>query len=72
MVPNSIEAISGNNQQHSYSQTAKGFGNSSNPLFEGDALAGEYSSEDDPMTDEEEEDTTCPIIRLSSVEKRMP
>lgn len=72
MVPNSIEAISGNNQQRSYSQAARGFENSSNPLFKGDALAGEYSSEYDPMTDEEEEeDTTCPKIH-SSAEKRMP
>lgn len=71
MVPNYIDAGPSDVHQRSYSQAAKGFGNSHNPLFEGDNMLGYHSSDDDQISDEDDEDDfTCPTIRLSRADKR--
>ncbi|XP_010689461.1 uncharacterized protein LOC104903161 [Beta vulgaris subsp. vulgaris] len=70
MSPSRVESNEGNIPQRSYSQATRGFEQTRNPLFEGLNEGGDFSSDEEVVSDEEEEDSNCPTIHLTREEKR--
>ena len=70
MLPPIMEEEVQTNRSISYSQVAQGFGGARNPLFEGDGMEDEGISDEEPGSDDDLEDSSCPVIRLSEEEKR--
>lgn len=69
-VPCSLGSEVHSQKTISYSQAARGFGSSKNPLFERDDREEDSLSDDDPDSDDDVGDSTCPTIKLSKDEKR--
>ncbi|XP_010666674.1 uncharacterized protein LOC104883810 [Beta vulgaris subsp. vulgaris] len=70
MVPDTMDTTLNLNKTISYSQAARGFGGSRNPLFEGEVPDSEIISEDEQESDDDSGDLACPTIRLTREEKR--
>ena len=69
-VPCSLGMAGQPQLQVSYSQAAKGFGSSKNPLFEKDNGEEDCFSEEDMDSDDDADDASCPTIKLTRDEKR--
>lgn len=70
MVPNSCSFVGSLNQNVSYSQATRGFGEARNPLFVGEEGGDELDSDEDQGSDEDIGEDACPIIKLTREEKK--